>query len=106
MEHDSHVADRMSKGTIRLSRCIHLREEADGGALVVGDRTLTAAYINRPAHVLFKALGQPCALGDLARILADTVHCPVSEAFVHVAKLVENATRLDWIETHNADMGP
>jgi hypothetical protein len=83
-----------------------LREEADGGALVVDDRTLTAARINKSAYVLFQALSQPRALGDLVHILAATAKCSASEAFTPVVKLVEEAARLGWIEAHDVETAP
>jgi len=97
----AHVAGESSRATIRLASSIHLREEPDGGALVVDDRTLTAARINRSAHVLFQALGRPCTLGDLVGIFADAVKCPVGEAFTPVVKLVEEAARLGWLEVQD-----
>jgi hypothetical protein len=100
------VTGQTSRATIRLASSIHLREEAEGGALVVDDRTLTAAHINKSAYILFQALGRPRTLEDLVSILADAAKCPVSEAFAPVAKLVAEATRLGWIEAHDADMGP
>ncbi len=103
---DEHLTGQTLSATIRLASSIHLREEPEGGALVVDDRTLTAAHINRSAYLLFQALRRPRTLEDLAGILADAAKCPVSDAFASVAKLVEQATRLGWIEAHDADMGP
>ena len=83
---------------IRLASSIHLKAETDGGALVIDDETLTAARINKSAYILFLALGRPHTLADLVSIFAETARCPVSEAFTSVAKLVDEAARLGWLE--------
>jgi hypothetical protein len=98
MAYDEHGAGQMSGATIRRASSIHLREEADGAALLVDDRTLTAAHINKSACILFQALDRPRTLGDLADILAGTVKCSASEAFLPVVKLVEQAVGLGWLE--------
>ncbi|GKT27156.1 hypothetical protein [Acidovorax sp. SUPP3334] len=103
--YDAYLASQTSKATIRLASSIHLREEAQGGALVVDDQTLTAAHINKSAYILFQALSRPRTVEGLVSILAEAAKCPVSEAFAPVATLVEEATRLGWIETHEADIG-
>lgn len=99
--YDPHADENIRAKTIRLASSIHLREEADGGALVIDDRTLTAARLNKSAYVLCQALSRPRTLEDLVSIFADTANCAVSEALAPVSKLIEAITRLGWIECHD-----
>lgn len=96
-----------SRRTMQVISSIHLQEEPDGGALVIDDRTLTVARINKAAYVLFQALLQPRTQEDLITILAEAANCDVSDAAAPVARLVNELGNLGWIEFQDnvADTG-
>ena len=94
---DARIVGETAEVKLRLADSIHFREEADGSVLVVDDRTLSAALINRSAYVLLQALAQPRTPRELAEILARASQCPLGEALAPVAKLVHEAGQLGWI---------
>ena len=87
-----------SQRTMQLISSLHLQKEPDGGALVIDDRTLTAAHLNKAAYILLQALQQPRTQEDLVTILADAANCNADNAVAHVAQLVDELTEFDWIE--------
>lgn len=100
-------SDEIPPGTtMQLADSIHVREEPDGSALVIDDRTLTAARLNKAAYVLLQALHQPRTLGELVSILAEAAHCHVSESAAPVVKLVQEISHLGWVEFHPDDDEP
>lgn len=94
---DAQDVGEASNIKLRLAGSIHLRGEADGGALVVDDRTLTAARINRSAYVLFQTLAQPRTPLELAGVLAEASGCSLGEALAPVETLILEAGKLGWI---------
>ena len=87
---------------MRLITSLHLREEPDGSAVVIDDRTLTAAHLNKAATILLEALRQPRTRSELAVALADAANCAVDEAVPHVSRLVGDIEQLGWIELLSA----
>ena len=96
-----------SQRTMQLIGSIHLQKEPDGGALVIDDRTLTAARVNKAAYVLLQALHQPRTQEDLVTILADAANCDADDAVAPTAQLVNELKDLGWIELQSnaADTG-
>ena len=93
------------QSAMRLSGSIHLERDEDGGALVIDDRTLTAARVNKAAHILLQALQQPRTQEDLVTILADAANCDTDDAAAPVARLVNELEDLGWIEFQNNAAG-
>lgn len=85
--------------TIRLIDSLHLQEKPDGGALVVDDRTFTAAHANKAARLILEALQEPRTRQELSVLLADAAGCAVDEAVAPVVRLVDKFTALGWIES-------
>ncbi|KPI01720.1 hypothetical protein OK074_5551 [Actinobacteria bacterium OK074] len=85
-------------GTLHLVDSVHLQPEDDGGALVVDDRTLSVAHVNKAAHVVLNALREPRTREELAAILADAAHCASAEAVAPVDRLVVRLTDYGWVE--------
>ena len=91
--------------TMQLIRALHLQQERDGNALVIDDRTLSAARVNQAAFVVLQALEQPRTRDELSAILADEADCAIVEAECHVVQLVEQLTGLGWIEFRDGVAG-
>lgn len=83
---------------IRLIGALHLQAEPDGGALVIDDRTLSAARVNQAAYVVLQALAQPRTGEELSAILAGAANCGAGAAAVHVAQLLRQLADMGWIE--------
>lgn len=82
---------------MRLIDALHLEAQADGGAMVIDDRTLTAARVNQAAYVILHALKQPRSEDELAVILAAAANCGADAAAVHVDQLVKQLHEMGWI---------
>ncbi|CAM3790687.1 Coenzyme PQQ synthesis protein D (PqqD) [Paracidovorax anthurii] len=102
MEHDTRTDPH---GTMQLIASLHLQAEPGGGGLVIDDRTLTAARINPSAYVLLEALHEPRTQKDLALALADAADCGIREATAPVVQLIQELTRLGWLEFHARPAG-
>jgi hypothetical protein len=99
MEYDTHITTLYpQRKMIRLISAIHLQEESNGDALVVDDRTLTAARVNKAAYVILQALHQPRTQEDLITILADAASCDARDAATPVSQLIDELKKFDWIE--------
>lgn len=83
---------------MQIISSLHLQKEPDGGALVIDDRTLTAAHVNKTAYILLQALHQSRTQEDLVTILSDAVNCDAGDAAAPVAQLVNELAALGWIE--------
>jgi hypothetical protein len=84
---------------LRLVDSLHLQSESDGTALVIDDRTFTAAHVNPSARLLLEALREPRALEELQTILANAADCRPSETVTAVAGLVEELLSYGWVES-------
>jgi hypothetical protein len=98
MTHEPDLTTDSAQRQLRLTGHLHLQPEPDGNAVVVDDRTLSAARVNKAACVLITALRQPRTRADLATVLADVAHCEVGEAAGAVDRFVEELIVLGWIE--------
>ncbi|PPT79661.1 PqqD family protein [Xanthomonas theicola] len=84
---------------MQLISAVHLQPEEDGGAIVIDDRTLTAAYINKAAYVILQALHQPCTKEHLVVTLAEAANCDLEDAAAPVIKLIDELTELGWLSS-------
>ena len=87
-----------SPTTMQLVGAIHLKQDPDGGALVIDDRTLTSAHVNKAACLIMQALNQPRTREDLVAILAEEANCHTEDAVAHIAQLIKELMALGWIE--------
>ncbi len=90
--------DTDTERPMQLIGALHLQPEPDGGALVIDDRTLTAARVNQAAYVVLDALARPRSREELAAILADAANCDAADAAVHVDQLTKQLVDLGWID--------
>ncbi|WP_158014488.1 PqqD family peptide modification chaperone [Ralstonia solanacearum] len=99
MAHDTHATPVRRYEAMQLVGSLHLEAEPDGGALVIDDRTLIAARVNKSAYLLLQALHQPRTLADLVTILTDAAQCNAAAAEASVAQLVDELVGLGWVES-------
>lgn len=95
---DIRGAEHPPQRTMQLIAAVHLQEQPNGSALVVDDRTLTAAHLNKAACILLDALRRPRTQDELITLLAEAARCDFGDAVTPVARVVEQLTRLGWIE--------
>jgi hypothetical protein len=84
---------------MQLTSSLHLQKKPDGGALIIDDRTLTVAHLNRAAYILLQALCQPRTQEVLIAILAEAANCDTDNAVAPVAQFLDQLTEFGWIET-------
>ncbi|MHA6881629.1 PqqD family peptide modification chaperone [Ralstonia pseudosolanacearum] len=97
MAHDLHATQARRRDAMQLVDSLHLEAEPDGGAVVIDDRTLTAARVNPSAYLLLQALQQPRTRAELAALLADAAHCSADAADASVSGLIDELADLGWI---------
>ncbi|WP_207389158.1 hypothetical protein [Marinobacter halodurans] len=83
--------------TIQLVDSIHLRNDEDGGALVVDDRTFVSARVNESALILLQALRQPVTQEYLTDIAVQSAGYQQEQAEQLVTLFVDQLKQNAWI---------
>lgn len=88
-----------SLGTrLQLIPDVHLQAQADGSAIVIDDRTFSAAHLNPAARIIVQALSEPRTQQELVEILAQAAGCDAEQATAPVASIVEDMEHFGWID--------
>lgn len=83
---------------LQLISDVHLQEQTDGCAIVIDDRTFSAAHLNPAARIIVQALREPRTQQELVEILAQAARCDPDDATEPVARIVEDMEHFGWID--------